>query len=238
MAYLTQNIIVCGAAVSIVTLAACATPEAPVPATSQPAPSSKSSELQRMAAQFAPTELTVDLSKLSAPDRGVLTKLVQASRIIDALFLRQVWEGNEAAPRAARGPTDEDARGSTAPDQQGPWSRIDHNKRLPAAFQRPEGANIGRRVEATCGSRALSAERAKATGFFTVIPAWRLSDRALQRQYPGRSLECTAPQERGPSRRRGLARFSQARRGSCQMTTTTRRRMDGTEERDQAASVV
>ena len=52
--------------------------------------------LQKMAARFAPTEIGADLSKLSDTDRRVLAKLVEASKIVDALFLRQVWAGNEA----------------------------------------------------------------------------------------------------------------------------------------------
>src|SRR5476649_1363961 len=53
-------------------------------------------KLQTMAARFAPTEIGADLSKLSEADRRVLAKLVEAARIVDALFLRQVWVGNEA----------------------------------------------------------------------------------------------------------------------------------------------
>ena len=72
-------------------------------------------KLQRMAARFAPTDITADLSKLSATDRHVLAKLVEASKIIDALFLRQVWvgqRGDAARSRAAiRRPRD--ARGCT-----------------------------------------------------------------------------------------------------------------------------
>src|SRR5262245_42596121 len=177
MAYLNRNIIACGAAVAIVTLAACATPEAPVPATSQPAPSSKASELQRMAAQFAPTDLTVDLSKLSASDRGVLAKLVQASKIIDALFLRQVWEGNEALLlELARNTTDEGrARLHNFLINKGPWSRIDHNKPfVDGVPAKPEGANFypagASKPELEKWIASLPpAERAKATGFFTVI---------------------------------------------------------------------
>src|SRR5471032_2702649 len=52
--------------------------------------------LEKMAARFAPTEIGADLSKLSDVDRRVLAKLVAASKIVDALFLRQVWVGNEA----------------------------------------------------------------------------------------------------------------------------------------------
>src|SRR6185436_17306430 len=52
--------------------------------------------LQTMAARFAPTEITADISRLPASDRRLLAKLIEASKIVDALFLRQVWAGNEA----------------------------------------------------------------------------------------------------------------------------------------------
>src|SRR5579862_380546 len=52
--------------------------------------------LNRMAARFVPTDIGADLSALSATDRQVLAKLVEASKIMDALFLRQSWDGNEA----------------------------------------------------------------------------------------------------------------------------------------------
>src|SRR5580765_6714471 len=76
-----------GAAVLLASAAVVMAQEAKVPATA---------ELQRMAAQFAPTEITADVSKLSPNDRRVLAKLVEASKIMDALFLRQVWSGNES----------------------------------------------------------------------------------------------------------------------------------------------
>src|SRR5262245_708961 len=145
MAYLTENISVCGAAVTLAAFAACASPEAPVPATSQPAPSSRATELQRMAAQFAPTELSVDLSKLQPADRTVLTKLVQASKIVDALFLRQVWEGNEALLIDLPRDTTEEGRARLHNFliNKGPWSRIDHNKPFVEGVpSKPEGANF------------------------------------------------------------------------------------------------
>ena len=53
-------------------------------------------DLRAMTARFAPTEIGADLSALPHGDRRVLAKLVEASKIIDALFLRQVWAGNDA----------------------------------------------------------------------------------------------------------------------------------------------
>src|SRR5439155_18342253 len=53
-------------------------------------------KLQQMTARFAPTDIGADLSKLTDADRRVLAQLVEASTIIDALFLPQVWAGNDA----------------------------------------------------------------------------------------------------------------------------------------------
>src|SRR5262245_26984482 len=53
-------------------------------------------KLERMAARFAPTDIGADVAKMSEADRKVLAKLVDASKVVDALFLRQVWAGNEA----------------------------------------------------------------------------------------------------------------------------------------------
>jgi hypothetical protein len=51
-------------------------------------------KLEQMTARFAPTEITADVAKLSPNDRKVLARLVEASQIIDGIFLRQAWAGN------------------------------------------------------------------------------------------------------------------------------------------------
>src|ERR1700687_5652146 len=53
------------------------------------------SELERLTARFKPVEISADLSRVPAEERAVLATLVQAARIIDALFFRQVWAGNQ-----------------------------------------------------------------------------------------------------------------------------------------------
>ena len=101
--------------------------------------------LQKMTARFAPTEIRADLSNLSATDRQVLAKLVEASKIIDALFLRQVWAGNEAMLLdLARSRTAEGrARLHYFLINKGPWSRLDHNQPFVAgAPPKPAGANF------------------------------------------------------------------------------------------------
>jgi hypothetical protein len=156
------------AAMLIAACAALTAQEARVPATA---------ELQRMAARFVPTEITADLSRLSPNDRRVLAKLVEASKIIDALFLRQVWAGNEAmlldlvADQTAEGR----ARLHYFLINKGPWDRLDHYRVfVPGAPKKPEGANFypegASKAELERWMQGLTeADRAQATGFFTAI---------------------------------------------------------------------
>ena len=170
--------------------------------------------LQTMTARFAPTEISADLSKLSATDRQVLAKLVEASKIIDALFLRQVWAGNEAMLLdlvARRSRREGRARLHYFLINKGPWSRLDHNAPFvpgaPAeAGRAPTSIRTARRRPSSSGgSQSLpEAERAAATGFFTVDPpraGGSVHRRALQRRIPGR-----AGARRGAAARGGAAR--------------------------------
>src|SRR4029077_20110558 len=133
--------------------------------------------LQRMAARFAPTDLTADLSSLSDADRRVIAKLVQASKIVDGLFLRQVWAGNDAmlADLARDQSLEGRARLHYFLINKGPWSRIDHNAAfVPGAPAKPTGANYypagAAKADLERWIQSLpEAERARATGFFTVV---------------------------------------------------------------------
>src|SRR5215831_6417077 len=51
-------------------------------------------ELKQMAARFEPTSIEVDTSALSTGDQKALVKLIQAARIVNRLFLQQLWSGN------------------------------------------------------------------------------------------------------------------------------------------------
>jgi hypothetical protein len=133
--------------------------------------------LQKMAARFAPTEIGADLSKLAPADRQVLAKLVEASKVIDAIFLRQVWAGNEAMLLdLARNPTPEGrARLHYFLVNKGPWSRIDHNRVfVPGAPEKPAAANFypagATKADVEKWLQGLpQSEQARAKGFFTVI---------------------------------------------------------------------
>jgi Peptidase family M49 len=156
------------ASVCIVALAVVRAQEASVP---------DAAKLEQMIARFAPTDIGADLSQLSDADRRVLGKLVEASKIIDALFLRQVWAGNDAMlldlvrdqSPAGR------ARLHYFLINKGPWSRLDHNQAfVPGAPAKPEGANYyppaATKADLERWIQSLpEAERARATGFFTVI---------------------------------------------------------------------
>src|ERR1700730_15359546 len=101
--------------------------------------------LQQMAARFAPTDITADLSKLTDANRRVLAKLVEASKIVDALFLRQVWAGNGAMLLDLV--RDESPEGRARLHyfliNKGPWSRLDHDMAfVPGAPPKPQGANF------------------------------------------------------------------------------------------------
>src|SRR5690242_13813296 len=63
---------------------------------SKPAQFPDVQQLQHMASRFAPTPLAVDMSQLSSGDRRALAKLVQAGRVVDDIFLQQIWSGNRA----------------------------------------------------------------------------------------------------------------------------------------------
>ena len=135
-------------------------------------------QLQQMAARFAPTEITADLSKVSAADRQVLARLVAAAKIVDGLFLRQASAGNGAMlADLARDPSaDGRARLHYFLINKGPWSRLDHNQPFVsgAAAVKPLGANYypedASKAEIERWIQSLpAAERERASGFFTVI---------------------------------------------------------------------
>jgi hypothetical protein len=133
--------------------------------------------LERQIDRFAPTEIAADLGALPQADRQVLAKLVEASRIMDTLFLRQVWAGNEAM--LARLEADRTPEGRARLHyfliNKGPWSRLDHNEPfVEGAPPKPAGANFypadATKAEVESWIAGLpEAERARATGFFTVI---------------------------------------------------------------------
>jgi hypothetical protein len=96
--------------------------------------------------RFAPTEISVDVSRLSPGDRQALEKLIRASRLMDEIFLRQVWSGNAALrERLAADTSTEEGRLRYRMFllNKSPWSALDHDSAfiegVPA--RKPAGAN-------------------------------------------------------------------------------------------------
>ena len=135
-------------------------------------------QLEKMTARFAPTEMRVDLSKLSSGDQAALVKLIDASRILDHIFLNQLWSGNEMLLAKLRRDTSPlgKARLHYFLINKAPWSELDEHtaflpdvppKKLPGANFYPEDMT---RERFEAWTRTLSpAAKAQAEGFFTVI---------------------------------------------------------------------
>ena len=152
--------------------------------------------LARREARYAPVALTVDLAPLPAAERQALAKLVEAARIMDALFLRQVWPGNEALLVELASDRTALARARTAYllRNKGPWDRLDAEAPfLPGVGEKPAAAGFyppdATKAEVEAWQAALPApERAAATGFFTVVrrdPAGRLAAVPYSVEYQG-----------------------------------------------------
>jgi hypothetical protein len=133
--------------------------------------------LNTMAARFAAVPIGVDISKLPAGEKQALAKLVEAARLFDPLFLRQVWAGNEALLMQILG--DQTPLGRARLHyfmiNKGPWSRLDHNAAfLPGVPTKPEAGNFypagASKAEVDTWIQSLpEAEQAAARGFFTTI---------------------------------------------------------------------
>jgi hypothetical protein len=135
-------------------------------------------ELQQMTARFAPTPIEVDISKLSAGDKQALTKLVEAARILNPLFMEQYWKDNIATwNKIRRDPTPlGKARRHYYWINKSPWSALDELMAfLPGVPERkPLGANFYpedmTKAEFETWVKTLSPkDQEAATGFFTVV---------------------------------------------------------------------
>jgi hypothetical protein len=135
-------------------------------------------ELQRMIARFAPTEIRVDTSGLSAGDQKALVKLIEASRIVNTIFLTQLWSGNAALMTQLEkdGSPLGKARSHYFWINKGPWSDLDDHtaflpgvppKKLPGAnFYPPDMI----KDEFESWVKGLpKTQRENAEGFFTII---------------------------------------------------------------------
>ena len=150
------------------------------PVQDRAAPPPSTSELRTMTARFAPADIGADVSTLPAAERSALEKMVQAARLMDALFLRQAWAGNDAllqelARAGLTNSPDAAARLHYFLINKGPWSRLDHDRPfIPGVPAKPASANFypagATKEEVQKWIDSLKGEaKAQATGFFTTI---------------------------------------------------------------------
>jgi hypothetical protein len=140
-------------------------------------PAGDNPELAQKIARFAPTTLTADVSKLSAKDRQALEKIITAAKLLDPLFLRQVWSGNAALEQKLL--ADKTPAGRQRLHyfyiNDGPWSRLDEKEPfIEGVPQKPSQANYYpddmTKEEFNAWVETLSdADKQKATGFFWLI---------------------------------------------------------------------
>ena len=130
--------------------------------------------------RFAPVDIGAAVDTLPENERQALAKMVDAARLLDGLFLEQVWAGNVsvltqlAADRTPEG----QAELHYFLINKGPWSRLDHHEPFLrpglAIPPKPPQANFypadatREEVDKWIGS-LKGAAHAEAVGFFTVI---------------------------------------------------------------------
>jgi hypothetical protein len=135
-------------------------------------------ELAKKISRFAPTTLTANTARLSAGDREALKKIIEAARLLDPLFLRQVWSGNDELHKKLE--ADKSAVGGQRLHyfliNDGPWSRLDENEPFIAGVPsvKPPHANFYpddiTKDEFNSWLAGLpDSEKEKATGYFYTI---------------------------------------------------------------------
>jgi hypothetical protein len=143
-------------------------------------------ELAKKIARFAPTVLTANTARLTTKDKLALKKIIDAAKLLDPLFLRQVWSGNDALEKKLM--ADKTPVGRQRLHyfyiNDGPWSRLDNNEpfiegvpkeKPPQAAAYPD--DIAREEFNAWVAGLSESEKQKATGFFYLIR--RGSDRKL-----------------------------------------------------------
>jgi hypothetical protein len=143
----------------------------------QPQAAAETERLQALQKRFAPVDLSPDISKLPKNERQALAKLVQAAQIMDSLFLRQDWAGNETMLLSLSADPSPLGRARLAffLSQKGPWDRQNANAPFIAgAPAKPAQANFypedATKEEVSRWIAAMAEpEKTRATGFFTLI---------------------------------------------------------------------
>ena len=128
-------------------------------------------------ARFAPTTLTAETSKLTPKDKQALDKNIAAAKLLDPLFLRQVWSGNDALEKKLQ--ADKSAAGQQRLHyfyiNDGPWSRLDEKEPFIDGVPREKPLNASyypddmSKDEFNSSFTLSDTDKQKATGFFWLI---------------------------------------------------------------------
>jgi hypothetical protein len=166
-------------------------------------PAAELARLQADTARLAPTSLAADVSTLPENERKALGRMVEAAKIMDTLFLRQVWAGNETLllDLLKDGRPLGRARLHAFLVNKGPWSRLDHDAAfVPGVPEKPEQGNFypagATKDEVEAWMKALPAPDAeRARGFYTTIrrtPEGTLSAVPYSLEYQGELARAAA----------------------------------------------
>jgi hypothetical protein len=144
----------------------------------QTSPGANLAELRQMSSRFVRTPLTVDTRELGAADEKALAKLIEAARIIDQLYMQQLWSGDLAQYQLLRKDHSELGRARLHYFwlEKGPWSSADDPKAfLPdVPVRKPLGADYYPRDMSAADFEAWVAKLSpraaeEAKGFYSVI---------------------------------------------------------------------
>lgn len=141
-------------------------------------PQQKEISLADKIKRFAPTTVSADISRLSAGDRKALKKLIEAAKLMDRIYIRQVWRGNEALKKKLE--SDRTPLGKLRLRyfniNMAPWSKLDHDKPFVSGVPspRPLGANfypedMGRTEFGDWFIKLPDSTQQIANGFYSVI---------------------------------------------------------------------
>ena len=155
-------------------------PATPATTASPASTSAPPSALETQTRRFARVDLTAPVDTLPANEADALRHIIAAARVMDGLFLEQVWAGNPALLTHLAADTSPEGRAELHYFliNKGPWSRLDHNmsfvRKEFSVPEKPAQANFypadttKEEVDTWIGSLKGDAH-AQATGFFSVI---------------------------------------------------------------------
>ncbi len=122
-------------------------------------------------ARYAPTELSADLAGVPESELEVLKEILEAARIMDEIFLRQVWQGNPAK-RAELESAEADVK-RFYDINFGPWDRLAENEPFLGDGEHPPGAGYYpedmTKAEFEAWLEAHPEDREALTGLFTLV---------------------------------------------------------------------